>query len=671
MRFTRNRVSRRSVQRFNVLREAADQQNDATGGRKSTKVCKRRLNRSVFVYSTVFFLAVLCQAQGPPTYYIQTVAGTGGSSGFSGDGGPALDAQLNNPTGVAVDAAGTLYIADQVNNAIREVAKANGLISTQAGTPPTGGYTGDGGVATSAELNEPLGVVVDSSGNFYIADSLSNVIRKVTPADVISTFAGDNALGANNSGDNGLAVDATFDVPSAVALDSAGNLYIVDTSNNRIRKVTASTNIVTTIAGNSNRGFLGDGKLATVAELSLPLGVAVDSAGNVYIADSGNHVIRKVAVGTNIITTVAGTGGTSGFGGDGGPALKALLNHPCGIAVDSAGNLYIADTTNGRIRVVINGTIYTIAGNGRLGVFSGDGGLATNAALNFPYGVTVDSQGHVFVADTQNHVIRELTGSLISIVPPPGINPGGVISASAFGGFPSTTPGSWIEIYGSNLAINARPWAAGDFNGNTAPTSLDQTSVMVGGEPAYVSYISPHQVNALVSSNALPGPQYVVVTTPGGPSLGYTITVNPSQPELLAPANFNVSGNQYVAALFPDFVTYVAPPGAIPGVTSRQAKPGETIILYGIGFGPVSSPAITAGQLVQQSQQTNQITTPMLMLFGNTPANVSYAGLAVGFTGLYQINLVVPNIPNNDLVPLSFTLGGSANSQVLFIAVHN
>jgi uncharacterized protein (TIGR03437 family) len=646
-------------------------------GRKATKVCKRRLDRRVFGYLSVFFLAVPCHAQGPLQYYIQTVAGTGGSAGFSGDGGLGITAQLNNPTGVAVDGAGTIYIADQVNNAIREVSKANGLISTQAGTPPTSGYSGDGALAINAYLNEPLGVVVDANGNFYIADSLSNVIRKVTSADEISTFAGDNALGANFSGDGGPAVNATFDVPSAVALDSAGNLYIADTSNNRIRKVTASTNVVTTIAGNGQLGYLGDGKLATVAELYHPVGVAVDSAGNVYVADTGNDVIRMLSPetpGGNLytITTVAGIGSTPGFGGDGGPAAQATLSHPCGLAVDAAGHLYIADTNNGRIREIINGTIYTIAGNGRLGVFAGDGGLAINASLSFPRGVTVDSQGNVFVADTQNSVIRILTGSLLSIVPPPVINKNGVISASAFGGFPSTTPGSWIEIYGSNLAATTRPWATSDFQGNTAPTSLNQTSVMVGGEPAYISYISPGQVNALVSSNVLPGSQYVIVTTPGGstPPTAYPITVTPNQPELLAPPAFNVGGNQYVTALFSDNVTYVAPPGAIPGVTSRQAKPGETIILYGIGFGPVS-PAIAAGQLVQPSQQNNQITTPMLMLFGNTSATVSYAGLAVGFTGLYQINVVVPNIQNSDLVPLSFTLGPSANSQVLFTAVHN
>ena len=233
---------------------------------------------------------------------------------------------------------------------------------------------------------------------------------------------------------------ASFDIPAAVALDKSGDLYVVDAANNRIRKITASNNIITTISS-TGQGYSGDGGLATIAKLNRPLGVAVDSSGAIYIANTSNNRIRKVV--GNTITTVAGTGVAS-FSGDKGPAINATLNNPSGIALDAAGNLYIADTNNGRIRVVIQGTIYTIAGNGRLGVYGGDGGLATSAPLNFPYGVAVDSQGNIFVADTQNHVIRELTGSLLASfrrllfcrV---------VVSASQLGAFPSTTPGSWIE----------------------------------------------------------------------------------------------------------------------------------------------------------------------------------------------------------------------------------
>jgi uncharacterized protein (TIGR03437 family) len=637
--------------------------------RKATRVCKRRLIHRFFATLAGLSLSVLCLAQGPPTYYITTVAGTGGSSGFSGDGGPATQAQLASPTGVAVDGAGTLYIADQVNNRIREVTKG-GLISTQAGSSASGGFAGDGGAATSADLNAPLGVVVDSSGNFYIADTKNDLVRKVTAADVISTYAGQYALGFAFTGDGGVATSAAFNGPAAVAMDKAGNLYVVDIGNNRIRKVTASTGIITTIAGTNGQGFSGDGGLATIARLSRPLGVAVDSSGTVYIADSQNNRIRKVVGST--ITTIVGTGAPA-FSGDGGPAVNAALNNPSGVAVDAAGNLYIADTNNGRIRVVINGTIYTIAGSGRLGQYGGDGGLATSAPLNFPYGLTVDSQGNIFVADTQNHVIRELTGSLVSITPPPVITPGGVISASQFGAFPSTTPGSWIEIYGSTLASNTRSWATSDFtkdanNNAIAPTSLDKTSVSIGGKAAFIDFISFGQVNALVPSNVAPGPQQLTVTTAGGTTLGYVITVYPNQPEMYAPPAFNINGNQYVAAVLSDGTTHVLPPGTIPGVVSRQAKPGETITIYGIGFGPVT-PTINAGQIVQQ---TNAITTPLLLLFGNTPAVTTYAGLAPGLVGLYQINVVVPSsVANNDLVPLSFTLGGSAGSQILYTAVHN
>jgi len=632
-------------------------------------VCKRKLIHLILASLAGLSFSVACLAQAPPTYYITTVAGTGGSSGFSGDGGPATEAQLSSPAGVAVDGAGTLYIADQVNNRIREVTKG-GLISTQAGNSATGGYSGDGALATAADLNLPLGVVVDSSGNFYIADSQNDVIRKVTAADAISTFAGEYGLGFAFTGDGGVATAAAFNEPGAVALDNAGNMYVADVVNNRIRKIVLSSNIITTIAGSNGKGYSGDGGLATIANLNRPLGVAVDSSGAVYIADSQNHRIRKVV--GNTISTVAGTG-TASFSGDGGPATSATLNNPSGVAVDAAGNLYIADTDNGRIRVVIKGTIYTIAGNGRLGIFAGDGGLAKNASLSFPYGLTVDSSGNIFVADTQNHVIRELTGSLSSIAPPPVVLSGGVISASQFGGFPSTTPGSWIEIYGANLATDTRSWATSDFKGINAPTVLDGTSVMIGGQAAFLDFISPGQVNALVPSNVTPGPQSLTVTTGGGTSPSYVITVNPNQPELYAPPALYINGNQYVAAFLSDGVTRVLPPGTLPGVTSRQAKPGETITIYGIGFGPAvpsgSTTPIPAGQIVQQ---TNAITEPLLLLFGNTPATTTYAGLAPGLVGLYQINVVVPSsIQNSDLEPLSFTLGGSAGSQILYTAVHN
>jgi sugar lactone lactonase YvrE len=234
-------------------------------------------------------------------------------------------------------------------------------------------------------------VAVDSVGNVYIADLGNKRIRKVS-GGTITTIAGNGAAGF--SGDGGPATSASLSAPYGVALDSTGSLYTADNDNNRIRKVSGGT--ITTVAGNGNLGFSGDGGPATSASLAQPEGLAVDSSGNLYIADTRNHRIRKLSGGT--ITTIAGNG-TPGFSGDGGPATSASLYNPGGVAVDSAGNLYIADSNNNRIRKVSGGTITTVAGNGNAG-FSGDGGPATSASLNYPIGIAVDSAGDLYTADS-------------------------------------------------------------------------------------------------------------------------------------------------------------------------------------------------------------------------------------------------------------------------------
>lgn len=340
-----------------------------------------------------------------PTGQIITLAGNG-IAGFSGDGGAATSAELHSPGGVAVDTAGNIYVADPGNNRIRKITASTGVISTVAGNG-TAGFSGDGGAATSAELNTPVGVAVDTGGNIYIADEFNNRIRKVTlTTGIISTVAGNGTPGF--SGDGGPATSASVKLPRGVSVDASGDIYIADTNHSRIRKVTVSTGIINTVAGSGLQGYAGDGGAATSAGLCSPSGVVVDAAGNFYIADTCNNRIRKVTASTGIISTVAGNG-TAGYSGDAGAATSAELSGPLGVAVDSAGNIYIADRTNNRVRevAVSTGIISTVAGNGIAG-YSGDGGMAASAELNSPGGVTVDSAGNIYIADTTNNRARAI-----------------------------------------------------------------------------------------------------------------------------------------------------------------------------------------------------------------------------------------------------------------------
>ncbi len=605
--------------------------------------------------------ALLCAGAHAQTRYLINGFAGNGTAGFSGDSSAATSAQLDGPSGITFDSSHNLYIADQINHRIRVVSAADQTISTIVGTG-TAGFSGDGGKATAATLNLPVGLVVDSSGNIYIADSENDVIRKVS-GGTISTVAGNYGAGFGYAGDGGAPLGGVFNEPTNLALDSAGNLYITDTFNSRVREVMFGASKIITVAGNSVSGAGGIGGIPIAASLNGPRGLAIDSAGRLFISDSENHRILLVA--NNRITVFAGTG-LPGFSGDGGPATSAQLNHPLGIALDAAGNLYIADSNNSRIRVVSSstGAITTIAGNGLFG-YGGDTGFATDALLNFPAAVLPDANGNIYVADTQNNAIRILT-PLQAPLGPPAISAGGVIGAGEFGAFTSVAPGSWIEIYGSNLATATRQWAYSDFRALIAPTSLNESTVFIGTQPAYIDYVSANQINALIPSTVSPGAQQITVQTAYGTSAPYAITINPRQAGVYAPASFKVGGKQYAWAVFPDG-SPVLPPNSVPGVSSRQAKPGETITLFGVGFGPVT-PSIPAGEFVNT---VNAVTTPLQILFGQTGAAITYAGLAPGFVGLYQFNVTVPNVANNDLVPLTFSLGSAASPQTLFTAVHN
>jgi uncharacterized protein (TIGR03437 family) len=337
---------------------------------------------------------------------ITTFAGTG-IPGFSGDGQAATSAQLNSPSGVAVDGAGNVYIYDTRNDVIRKVG-ATGSITTFAGTPGKSGSAGDGGPATQALLNLNLGgnVALDSAGNVYFSDYYNSVVRKVAVStNIISSFAGMNGK-TGSGGDGGPATSANLQTPAGLAFDSGGNLYIADVNSSVIRMVSATTGNISTVAGASGQfGSGGDGGPAELATLSGPNDVAADAAGNLYIADTGNSKVRMVSAGAALITTLAGTG-AFGFGGDGGAATAALLTYVNGVGVDKSGNVYIADTDNNRIRMVHGGTIGEFAGADHA---QGDGSKATAALLYFPQGIAWDNKADLYIADTRNNKIRKVT----------------------------------------------------------------------------------------------------------------------------------------------------------------------------------------------------------------------------------------------------------------------
>ncbi|MFC3887591.1 putative Ig domain-containing protein, partial [Salinispirillum marinum] len=352
-------------------------------------------------------------------HIIDTIAGSGSTGGpgvFAGDGGPATSARLAGASGVAVDASGNIYIADTNNHRIRRVSP-NGIIETVAGDGSIGlvgtgiiRFSGDGGLATNARLSSPNGVAVDAAGNIYIADTGNHRIRRVSPNGIIETVAG-RGLSPILSGNGIPAVTAYLHGPTSVAVDNLGNLYIADSGSHRIRRVNQS-GIIETVAGSGPGGnwqvgsFSGDGGPATEARLYSPNGVTVDDAGNLFIVDSRNHRIRRVSP-SGIIDTIAGTS-TAGYSGDSSQATEAELKNPTGIVVDSAGNVYIADTGNHRIRRVSqDGIINTVAGTGSSG-FSGDGGSATSAHFRSLFEISLDANDNLYIADSGNKRIRRV-----------------------------------------------------------------------------------------------------------------------------------------------------------------------------------------------------------------------------------------------------------------------
>ena len=600
---------------------------------------------------SVWFVAPILAALGAPVLpaqgIISTVAGDG-NIGYTGDGGPATSATLGSANGIVVDKAGNIYFTDSIFSVVRKV-NSKGIISTFAG----GGAAslGDGGPATSARLSfqgPHAGLAVDGVGNVYIADYIDSRIRKVDTSGNITTVAGNSTspgLGAF-SGDGGLATSAGLNSPTGIAFDSAGNMYIADYGNSRIRKVDTH-GIITTFAGIGNSGASdsGDGGPATQAQLGSPYDVAVDGKGNVYIADSEH--IREVNSSGTISTAAHGFFGTCVLTPT--PAANADVAAN-GFALDSAGNLYIADKTADCVQELeTDGLVSTVAGGGAT---MGDGGPATSALLISPAAVALDSGGNLYIATSSS--IRKVTASSTQPSQKPIISTtNGVVNGASF--TPGIAPNTFITINGTNFTTVTDTWTV---TGGILPTSLDGVTVSIGGLPAYVNYVSPTQINALTPANLTDQFPVVTVTNSVGTSVGATVLSSEYMP-----AFFTWPENQVVAT-HTDF-TFAAKNGTFPGVTTVPAKPGETIILYGTGFGP-TSPATPVG-LVVPSDKTYATTATATVEVNLVSGTVYGAALASGFAGLYQLAFQVPQLPDGDYQLFAIVGEPAANVPMLTV----
>lgn len=587
--------------------------------------------------------ATLCS---PPAraQTISTVAGDGALA-FAGDGGPATSAALNLPKGMAIDASGALYIADSGNFRVRRVS--NGMITTVAGNG-FDGFSGDGGPATSASFSDVSAVVVDPAGNLYIADPDNRRIRKVTPAGIVSTYAGIGVEGF--SGDGGPATSAMIGRPEAMALDGSGNLYFADSTRQRIRKLDANGTI-TTVAGNGIEGFSGDGGQALNASFDFPIGITVDRNGNIYVADGNNNRIRKISPG-GIITTFAGNGvaASAHAAGDGGLATSASLNIPSDVAVDASGNVYIADSGHNEVRVVNpSGMITTVAGTGQDG-FSGDGGAATAAMLNFPWGLVADASGNVFVADRVNSRVRLISAGSPVSAPSFRTSPNPILNAASFSINAAIAPGAIVAIFGSNFAIGTAIAQTLPY-----PKTLSGTSVTFNGEQAPLYFVSSGQINAQVPYDISPGSVAVQVNRGGAMSSVQTVSVASFSPGIYI-IDSSTNGGAILHGLTLAEVN-----------TASPAQPGEVVAIFGTGLGALTVP-VPAGFPAPTTQPLAQTITTPIVTIGGLPAAVDFSGLTPGLAGLYQVNVHVPLAVQPGLQPVQISVGGTV-SNVANIAI--
>ena len=585
-------------------------------------------------FVSAFLLAcVFAPAQ---QYLVSTVAGTGGSAGWSGDGGPATQAQLNNPVRVAVDKAGNVYITDYTNSSVRRVNIANGTIDTVAGRGSFG-FAGDGDNAKGAGLSNILDVAVDqNTGDMFIADSLNSRVRWVTPSGIITTYAGNGSRGY--SGDGGAAASAALYFPSAVALDKDGNLYIADYGNATVRKVNRQTKVITTVAGVGYSIYgaaPGDGGPATRAFLSLPFSLGFDAAGNLYIGDTGTSSIRRV-------------------GGDG--IIRTYIDNfvAQNFAVEGNGTIYVAEyRTNTVQKILPGGTRLWIGGNGTSG-YAGDGGIGTSAQFSQPYGVAVDAAGNVLVADAANAVVRRLSPINFSI--------GAVANAASLTGFApplsgigdasqAISAGEIVVLYGAGIGP-ATLTVASPANG-VFPTTLAGTTVTFNRIAAPLLYVSatavaaivPYSVNGQVSAD-------IRVNFNGRNTPINTVPLFPTAPGIFTADS---TGGGQAAALNQN--------GTLNNV-NNPAQIGSIVTLYATGEGQ-TSPGGVDGKTASAAPYPAPI-QPVSVTIGGFSAVVNYAGAAPTLVaGLMQINVQVPSgIAPGNSIPVVLTIGGVRSRQV-------
>ena len=647
-------------------------------------------------------------------FRVRRVAANGVINTILGNGLPALPVNGAQAAGSSVpkmsaatyDSKGNLYLATTdpslFGSRILRIDTA-GVITRFAGNG-TYASSGNGGLATAASFQYITGLAADLAGNLYVADSLAHVVRRITPAGVVNAFAGTGAAGF--SGDTGPATAAALNLTGGapLAVDRNGVLFIGDGGNNRVRRVDLNGNIAT-YAGNGAAGVSTDGAQATASPLFPAAGLATDFSGNnLYIAPRFGGVWWRVnaagaiqaigGAGSNPVTDGALANSTFGFAavgidadpnGDlyvtdqtGNAVWKLVLNSPSGLTILSGNNQTGASgadlpqplkvQVNGRAGIPIAGGTVTYA------ITSGGATLSAGSAQTDETGaaaVTVKLGAAGPVVITATVAGTALPGVQFNLTPTGGGSGTCTLSAPVvtsigsltdFGSLGIFNSGSWLEIKGTNLATGARLWEGGDFQGSNAPTKLDGTSVTINGKPAFVYYISGAQVNVQAPANAAIGSVPVTVTNCAGTSAPVAAQKAALAAGILAPASFNSGGKQYAVAQFGD-LTFVGNPNLIAGAPFRPAKPGDSINIYGIGFGEVTPP-LAPGIIVAGQNSIDGLTIG----FGGTPATFTYGGLSPGSIGLFQFNIVVPDVPDGNY-QIHFNVRGTDISQIVYLTV--